>query len=177
MITGRCGFNLYLLLALASVALCGCKTEQEKKDSQLASLRIHMEASPDDASRTKTISMYRAQPFSIQIQEDAILNEAHVAHAQVVDALGGFELMIQMNRQGTWLLQQYSASYSGKHYVVFSQFGEKGKEARWLAAPQFTRLISNGILQFTPDASREEAEEIAKGLNNVAKKNESNERW
>ena len=57
------------------------------------------------------------------------------------------------------------------------QFGEKGKQSRWLAAPQFTRLISNGILQFTPDASREETEEIAKGLNNIAKKNESNEKW
>src|SRR5215469_5671920 len=107
MITGRCRFNLYLLLAFVTTALCGCKTEQEKKDSQLASLRIHIEASPDDTSRTKTISMYRAQPFNIQIQEEPILNEAHVAHAQVVDVLGGFELMIQMNRQGTWLLQQY----------------------------------------------------------------------
>src|SRR5262249_33787228 len=99
MITGRFRFNLYLLLAFAAVPVCGCKTEQEKKDSQLASLRVHMQASADDSSRTKTISIYRAQPFNIQIQEDAILNEAHVAHAQVVDALGGFELMIQLNRQ------------------------------------------------------------------------------
>jgi hypothetical protein len=75
------------------------------------------------------------------------------------------------------LLQQYSATYSGKRYVVFSQFGVKAKETRWLAAPRFNRLVSDGILQFTPDASREEADEIAKGLNNLAKKNESNDKW
>jgi hypothetical protein len=43
-------------------------------------------------------------------------------------------------------------------------------ESRWLAAPVIPRRISNGVLTFTPDASREEADLIAIGLNNVAKK-------
>ena len=177
MITGRRRFNLYLLAALVAVTACGCKTEQQKKDSELATLRIHLEAGAEDEGNTTTVPIYRAQPFNIRIRNDTILTEAHVASAQVVDALGGFELMIQMNRQGTWLLQDFSAANRGKHFAIFSQFGPKGKESRWLAAPAFDRLISNGILQFTPDCSREEAEEIAKGLNNVAKKNESNDKW
>jgi hypothetical protein len=177
MITGRRRFNLYLLAALMAVSACGCKTAQEKKDSELATLRIYLEAGGEDTDRTMSVPIYRANPIQIQVQKEPVLTEAHVASARMVNALGGFEILIQLNRQGTWLLQDYSATYSGKRYVVFSQFGEKAKETRWLAAPQFNRVISQGILQFTPDCSREEADEIVKGLNNIAKKNESNEKW
>jgi hypothetical protein len=177
MITGRRRFNLYLLTALLAVIACGCQTEKNKKDKELATLRIHLQAGPEDADRSLEVPIYRAHPVQVRVQKDPVLTEAHVASARVVDVLGGYDLLIQMNRQGSWLLQQYSATYSGKRYAAFTQFGEKGKESRWLAAPQFGRLISNGILQFTPDCSRAEAEEIAKGLNNIAKKNESNDKW
>ena len=180
MIIGRGRFNTYLLLTLALVPLCGChttKTEEEKKSKLLATLRVHLEGTPGDPMGTVTVPIYRASPVDITVEKEPFLTEAHVASARVVSVLGGFELQIQLNRQGIWLLQNYSASNLGKHYAVFSQFGEKGKKSRWLAAPIFSQLISSGILQFTPDASREECEDIAAGLNNLAKKNESNEKW
>jgi preprotein translocase subunit SecD len=177
MITGRGRFNLYLLVALLALAAGGCQTHKNDKNKQIATLRVHLEASPEDNGRTTTVPIYRAQPFEIQVQQDPFLTEVHVAAAHVVEALGGFELQIQLNREGTWLLQQYSATYRGKHFAVFSQFGDKVKDSRWLAAPQFNRLISDGIIQFTPDASREEAEQIALGLNNLAKKNEISQKW
>ena len=43
------------------------------------------------------------------------------------------------------------------------------KNGRWLAAPSINRLVANGTLTFTPDASREEAEQLVKGLNLAAK--------
>jgi len=177
MITGRRRFNLYLLAALVATLTFGCQSAQKKKDKELATLRIYLQASAADTDQTISVPVFRAQPMEIKVRKDPVLTEAHVASARVVDAPGGFDLLIQLNRQGTWLLQQYSATFSGKRYVVFSQFGEKAKETRWLAAPQFNRILNEGMLQFTPDASREEAEEIAKGLNNLAKKNESNEKW
>jgi hypothetical protein len=177
MITGRRRFNLYLLAALLAMAACGCQTEKDKKDKELATFRFYLQAGPEDTDRSMEVPVYRAQPVQIRVRKEPDLTEAQVASARVVDVLGGFDLLIQLDRQGTWLLQQYSATYSGKHYVVFSQFGEKAKETRWLAAPQFKHLLSDGILQFTPDATREEAEEIAKGLNNLAKKNESTDKW
>jgi hypothetical protein len=111
------------------------------------------------------------------VQNEPFLTEVQVASAKVVDVLGGFDLQIQLNHQGTLLLQQYSADNRGRHYAIFTQFGEKGKESRWLAAPEFSMLISDGLIQFTPDASREEADEIAIGLNNAAKKNEKDVQW
>ena len=177
MITGRGRFNIYLLLALVLVAAGGCRTNKNDKSKQYATLRIHLQAGPDDTGRMRKVPIYRAQPVEVPVQDEPFLTEAQVASAKVVDALGGFDLQIQLNRQGTWLLQEYSASNPGKHYAIFSQFGEKGKQTRWLAAPEFSRIISDGLLQFTPDASREEAEEIALGLNHIAKKNETAQKW
>jgi preprotein translocase subunit SecD len=178
MITGRCRFNLYLLLALAALVAGGCRTHKHDKSKDLATLRIHLESSiDDDTSRTEKVPIYRASPVDLTVDKEPFLTEAHVASAKVVDVLGGYDLQIQLNRQGSWLLQGTSASNPGKHYAIFSQFGEKGKQSRWLAAPIFSRVISAGIIQFTPDASREEADEIARGLNNIAKKNESNDKW
>ncbi len=156
---------------------CGCQTAKDKKDKELATFRFYLQAGPEDSDNSMDVPVYRAEPVQIRVQKEPVLTEAHVASARVVDVLGGFDLLVQLNRQGAWLLQQYSATYSGKRYVVFSQFGEKAQEKRWLAAPRFNHLLSDGILQFTPDSTREEADEIAKGLNNIAKKNESNDKW
>ena len=65
------------------------------------------------------------------------------------------------------------ARYRGKHLVIFSYFDQ----GRWLAAPLITGKNSTGLLTFTPDATREEAERIVRGLNNVAKKLEQKESW
>ena len=179
MIIGRSRFNIYLLLPLAALSLCGCHTTKdgEEKSKLLSTLRVHLESSADSVSGSVTVPIYRANPVQLTVEKEPFITEADVRSAQVVDALGGFELQIQLNREGTWLLQNYSASNPNKHYAIFSQFGEKGRKARWLAAPIFSRLISSGTLQFTPDASREECEEIVKGLNNVAKKNATNDKW
>ena len=49
--------------------------------------------------------------------------------------------------------------------MIFSEFGQ----ARWLAAPMINKRISDGNYVFTPDATREEAERIVRGVNNVIK--------
>jgi len=177
MITGRGRFNLYLLLALVALSACGCRTHKNDKNKQFATLRIHLEAGPQDTGRSVQIPIYRASPYQLQIQNEPFITELQVASAKVVDVIGGFDLQIQLNREGTWLLQQYSANNRGKRFALFTQFGEKVKEARWLAAPDFSRTMTDGLLQFAPDASREEADQIALGLNNAAKKNDADLKW
>jgi preprotein translocase subunit SecD len=177
MITGRARFNLYLLVVLVTIAACGCRTHKDNKKKELATFRVYLEAGPQDTDRSVQIPIYRAHPFQMLVQNQPFLTEVQVASAKVVDALGGFDLQIQLNHEGTLLLQQYSANNRGKHFAIFTQFGEKGKGARWLAAPVFERMMSDGLIQFTPDASREEADEIALGLNNTARKNEADLQW
>jgi preprotein translocase subunit SecD len=167
-------FNIYLALALAAAALCGCRTASERKDRKLLStLRLHLEASRDTTGFNEAVPIYREQPVMVNVEKIPFLNESNVSAANVVDVVGGFALRIQFDHAGTALLEQYSASSPGKRIAVFSQFGVKLKDVRWLAAPVISRRITNGVFVFTPDATREEAEQIALGLNNVFKKTQS----
>ena len=171
-------FNTYLA-ALVSLALfCGCHTEKSKKKHVVAALRLHQELRPDPAGHTEDAVIDREHPVKISVAKEPFLTEARVKEARVLDSLGGFVLSIQFDRKGTWLLEQYSAATKSKHIAVYCQFigpnEEKLNLGRWLAAPRIQARITDGLLIFTPDATREEAEQIALGLNNVAKQLENN---
>ena len=161
-------FNIYLALATLLGLFCGCQTPQEK---QTAALRVHIETSSDPAGTSQTISVLRSDPVLVTIKSEPFLTEANVVAVKVMDATGGFAIEIKFDENGTWLLEQYSAANPGHHLVVFGQWGDELASGRWLAAPIITRRISGGRLAFTPDCSREEADQFALGLNNFAKKN------
>ena len=159
---GFWAFNTYLLLLGA--LMLGCLSVGKKKE--YSTFRIHIETNPDGTGRNEPISIGRSEPFTVNIEKSPFITEYQVENASVIDGLGGFQVMVQMNRQGAWLLEQYSLASRGKQAAIFSNFGEG---ARWLAAPKFLRKISDGVLVFTPDATREEAERIVRGLNNLVK--------
>jgi hypothetical protein len=155
---GGAAFNIYLLCVLA-LAGGGCATSKKAKD--LSTIRFHIETNPDGTERNALAMVGRKDPFPVNIEKKPFLTEAQVQHAAVVDALGGYQIMIQFDRQGTWLLEQYSTAAKEKRVAISSAF----PEARWLAAPRLARRITDGLFVFTPDATREEAERIVKGLN------------
>ncbi len=172
-------FNIYFLAGLLSLAVSGCKTEQGKLDKEHASFRVHQQMNPDPMGRTEQVAVYREHPVNFTIDKNPVVTEGNIKEAKVVDVVGGFALRIQLDRQGSWLLEQATAGLRGRHIVIFSQWvdppDEKINQGRWLAAPRVQNHISDGVLVFTPDASRYEAEQIARGLNNVAKKLQSQE--
>jgi hypothetical protein len=164
------GFLVFLLL----VAVTACKTSEERRRSKLmSSLRIHVEADRGNSDRDSAITVHRAHPIYLNIDREAVLDESNVAAATVIEQPGDlFAVEIKFDRRGSWILERTTVMNKGKHLAVFSQFGH---QARWLAAPEITAKNSSGHLVFTPDATREEADEFVRGLNNVAKKLESNE--
>ncbi|HTY88409.1 MAG TPA: hypothetical protein VMB80_13150 [Candidatus Acidoferrum sp.] len=160
-------FNIYLALALLPGLVASCETG--KKKAQTAALRVHIEALPDAAGTSQPVSVLRSEPVLVNIKKEPILTEANLINAKVIEARGGFALELRFDENGTWLLEQYSAANNGQHFVVFGQWGEKRSEGRWLAAPFISRRISNGILVFTPDCSREEADQFVAGINEATK--------
>jgi len=173
----RDGFNTYFraiiaigacLLAVALV--CGCKTEARKKKRAVSTLKVHLECSPYGTDRNQFISIPREHPTKICIERQCILTEANVAEAKVISDMDGFTMIIQLENRGKLVLEQYTAANHGHRLAIFTQFGDNLSSNRWLAAPMITRAIKDGTLNFTPDASRAEAEQIVLGLNNVAKK-------
>ena len=162
-------FNIYLLLATALVALVGCKTFSSKSKKQIATLRVHLEAPHDPSGMTERVSVLRASPISVNIEKSPFLSETDIGAAKVVENGDEFILSIQLNQQGQRLLEQYSSANPQRRFAIRSQF-RQGTNVfdRWLAAPLVMRRISNGILSFSPDANREEAEIIVKGWNKAA---------
>jgi hypothetical protein len=137
-------------------------------------LHIHLEAKADATKRSYPVPVFRAHPYQINIEKEAFLDQRDVVKAAVTEELGGFGLRIQFDPQGSLLLEQYTGSNSGRRLVIFAQFvcttNAQMVESRWLGAPRITRRISDGVLVFTPDATREETTQIVLGLNNVARK-------
>jgi hypothetical protein len=61
-------------------------------------------------------------------------------------------------------LDTVTTANKSKRIAILAIFPEK----RWIAAPLINQRNASGVLTFTPDATREEAERIVRGLNNVA---------
>jgi preprotein translocase subunit SecD len=165
-------FNLFLALAFLLATLCGCEYLKNRNEPQGA-LRVHIELAADNAgssvSAAETVSVFRADPVTVTIDKDPILTEANLVAAKVISTPDAPAIEVRFDENGTWILEQYSASNPGRHFVIFGQWGKKLKDGRWLAAPLITGRIDNGILSFTPDMTRDEANQFALGLNNVAK--------
>jgi preprotein translocase subunit SecD len=123
-----------------------------------------METNPDGTPHSGGVAVYRERPTMVNVNKEPFLTEGDVQEAAVVDALGGFVIKIQFNRHGSLVLENTTTAYRGRRIAIQSQFGE----SRWLAAPVIASRIVNGTYVFTPDASREEAERIVRGLNKVA---------
>ncbi len=163
-------FNIYFLFPLSLLCFCSCQSEGHKKKHMAATLRLHVEGNRFEKDRVEVISVLREHPLELTVSRESFLTEADVTEARVVEGNGGFALSIHFDHRGQWLLEQYSAGNKGKRFAIEVEFGPKMAAKRWLAAPVISRRIGDGVLTFTPDASREETEQIVLGLNNVAKK-------
>ena len=164
------GFNLYLLLAAVCLAGGGCASDKSGKgDKHLATLRIHLENRSQMPGSGTTVSVIRSQPVQITINSEAILTEANIIRATLLESPVGYAVEVRFDEMGALTLEQYSSAYVGKYFVIFGQWSNHTKDSRWLAAPLITHRIAGGVLAFTPDASREEARQLVIGLNNMAK--------
>ncbi|MDB6124451.1 MAG: hypothetical protein JWQ71_3444 [Pedosphaera sp.] len=161
-------FNIYLLALLALLTVCGCQSPERKKKKEVTNIALHLETNQDGTERNEGVPIYRDKTaqFYINVEKDTFLDEGDIEEAKIVDELGGFAIQLKFTWRGTQLLDGVTSSNRGKRIAVFARFS---KDPRWLGAPIITKHISNGTFTFTPDASREEAERIVRGINNVAK--------
>ncbi|MBI1841798.1 MAG: hypothetical protein HYR88_13245 [Verrucomicrobia bacterium] len=144
------------------------KAAAKKKKSRkkvVSTVRVHLEATRDGTDRIVTVQVLRSSPISVSVDREPVVTEAYLADAKVVSTIGGPEIELQFNSMGRTLLENSTAANRGRRLVIYSDFD---KEHRWLAAPVITRLISDGVLRFTPDATPAEMERIVDGLLTIA---------
>jgi preprotein translocase subunit SecD len=176
-IKNKISFNKILMILLVIAAVTGCagnksavkEKEQPKKSSKSGSkeatrISFHVEINPDGTERCVQAQIYRKNPITITVDRSPVLHEGFVERADVVEFMGTYAIRIKFDSTGTLLLDNVTTSNRGRHLAIFCQFGD----ARWIGAPLITQRISNGVFVFTPDTTKEEAERIVRGLNNVA---------
>ena len=157
----RNAFNTYLLVALCSVWLGGCASPQRSKDAPV--VRVYLEVPRDATGNQIAVPIGRRPLFEVWVQPAPFLTEFHVKRVEVRDdKLGGYELVLEFNRQGRWLLDEVSTANKGRRAVVFLISGEL---QHFTAAPIIKDRIGNGIMVFTPDMTRSEAETFATKMN------------
>lgn len=159
-------FNIYLLLAAGLSLVSGCKSSKEREEAKEASsLRLFIETEFDTTgTKTAVVPVFRASPILVRISKEPVVDEGHIEDARVIDTVGGFAIQVKYDFRGTLTLDSLTSTHRGRRLVIYSMF----TEGRWLAAPKITTSIKDGTLIFTPDSTREEAERIVRGLNNVA---------
>jgi hypothetical protein len=164
-------FNLFLLLA-ALPLLGGCDSFGHS-DEHLSTVAIYVSVGPNSSAfkgATETVSVLRSDPVQVTIDKQPILTEGDIVAAKVVNTPAAPGIILRFDPMGTVVLEQTSATNPGGHFVIYGQWGKDLKNRRWLMAPLITNRIHDGILSFTPDMSRDEAAQFVLGLNNVAKK-------
>ncbi|MCS1411502.1 MAG: hypothetical protein M2R45_04702 [Verrucomicrobia subdivision 3 bacterium] len=161
--------NFYTTLGslLAPLIFLGCAlTSKEEESGKYSTLRLYGSVNPDRTGRFQTVPIYRRSPIMITVKPKPFLDEGYIVEAAVVESNGGFSLRIQYDRRGTGLFENATHRLRNRHIAIHSSFSD----SRWLAAPFIEKPISDGVLIFTPDATREEAERIVRGLNAIAEK-------
>ncbi len=166
-------FKHYLLFApvLAALVSLGCKSTKNREPGEnYALINFYLEQNNDGTKYSKLVSIYRSDPELFYVNSKPFLDTADLERATLMDAIGGFALQFQFNRHGTAVLESYTTSSKGKRMAIFCQF----TDSRMLAAPMITKRKTTGIIRFTPDCTREEAEQIVKGLTNAIKEIKKN---
>ena len=162
-------FNLYFVVAMAGLLAAGCTTPAKDRKDQAARLEMHLEVSRDSTNLGEAVPIFREKPIMVYVEKEGFLSELSVADAKVIELPGGFAIQLHFDRKGTWLLEEYTNQNHGRRVAIHCDFGPELKESRWLAAPKIVKGITDGYFTFTPDATREEADTIVLGLNNVGR--------
>lgn len=143
-----------------------------KKPKPINHVRVHVENRHDLPERTLPVQVGRSDPMHFTVEKLPILNEVHVDRAALLEEGGLFRVQLRFNRIGARILESYSSAAAGRHLLILTDIDD---ESRWLAAPVIRQRISDGVLAFTPDASREEMERLVRGLNEAIEKRRK--RW
>jgi preprotein translocase subunit SecD len=163
----RLNINAIFCAALFALTLCGCKTtEQKKAEKEQTLISFHIETNPDGTQRNSPVPIYRARPQYVNVVMQPFLGNDNIVSASIVELQGGFGIELKFDRAGSRILELTTARNRGRRIAINCAF----PELRWLAAPRIANTITDGVLIFTPDATRAETERIVRGLNNVAKK-------
>lgn len=145
-------------------------TKKKKEEKPAAMVRVFMETT-DDGTAPK-VDVIRSRPLAVAITKQPFIDERDIVRAILLETPdGGFMMKLELTSHGKQSLEMATVSSNGRRMVVFSQWtmdGVEKPEERWLAAPLIRTPLHDGVMVFSMDCNREEANRIVDGINNVA---------
>ncbi len=161
-----------VVLTVMTCSLVSCSTTNENgvkesrdPDKQLGLLRIYLEIH-EDGIRSQRVQVLRSAPFEVVVDRNPILTEANLDSISVKHNELGMFIELQADRRGSWLLESYTATNTGRRLVISAAF----PEMIWLAAPIIRARVADGVIRFAPDATVEEAKQLEIAVMNSIRK-------
>src|SRR5262245_41273414 len=104
---GRFNVNLALLAPVLAGLAAGCAGPKSSTSRQklATTLNFYVATNPDALARHVTVTVGRNEPFQLVVHDQPFLSEIFVVEANVVDVVGGFQLALKFDSQGSRLLE------------------------------------------------------------------------
>lgn len=140
------------------------KQKEKENRKKLSILKFFLETSSGSNADIKEVQVFRAWPETIYISTEAFLDERDFQEVNLIDSPDGtFQIEFILTSEGSAILQNITGRYRGRRIVIFGNFGDP----RFLGAPKIEKVITDGRITITPDASLEEAERFVLGMKNT----------
>jgi hypothetical protein len=148
-------------------------SKPKKKPAPYGILRLFLEANED--SNSAKAQVIRRLPQTYPVQQSPFIDERDIVRATVVEAPdGGFMIQVELTQpHGRQALEMGTVSSLGRHLLIFGQWTtetDTKPEERWLGAPVVRNVLRTGMIVFSADMDREEADRFVEGINRVAVK-------
>ena len=140
------------------------KKKEKENRKKYSLVKFFLETPEGSQNKIQEIEVYRAYPERITIGTMPFIDERDFKDVNIVETPDeGFMIEFILTSEGSSILQNITGRYRGRRIIIFANFGDP----RYLGAPKIEKIITNGILRITPDASREEAERFVLGMKNT----------
>ena len=148
--------------------------ETKRNKAQFA---LFIEGFPQQGEDTKLLKFYQAKPRLVHINPNPVLrgDSGMITSSRVIDTQDGLHaIQLDFTTLGQSIMEHVTTNYRARRlYVVVAQSDDHSKtnrvKMRCIGAKYIQQTVSAPYMVFTPDASREESENIVKLANKTLK--------
>ncbi len=175
----KCKLQLLLSLLSTLILAIGCNyanysVETKRNKAQFA---FFIEGFPRQGEETKLLKFHQAKPKFIHIDPNPVLkgDSGMLTSSKVIDTEDGLHaIQLDFTTLGQSVMEHITTNYRARRlYVVVAQSDVQSKTnkiiMRCIGAKYIQQTVSAPYMVFTPDASREESENIVNLANKTLK--------
>jgi hypothetical protein len=171
--TGRRSKSIRLVLAMV-VVLGGCSAPMINKDNAL--LAIFVETKTEDPDLARRVEWFRSAPRTAWLESKPVFQPLHhMERAELVQTADGVPaIRLIFNQRGKRVLTNVTTVQVGRRFFMMAWYrqnpDDKEMKPRCIGVSHIEKPNNSGQFVFLPDTTKDEAKQLVKGFNNLAKK-------